>query len=43
MAYSQAPGGSRGSISNRGAMYQIDFTAVNAGKQIASSKRRVRW
>lgn len=24
-------------------VYQIDFTAVAAGKRIASTKRRVRW
>ena len=24
-------------------LYQIDFTAVAAGKRVASSKRRIRW
>mmetsp|Transcript_7894 Transcript_7894/g.11920 ORF Transcript_7894/g.11920 Transcript_7894/m.11920 type:complete len:603 (-) Transcript_7894:326-2134(-) len=27
----------------RSPVYQIDFTAVDAGKRIASSKRRIRW
>ena len=27
----------------RSPVYQIDFTAVDAGKRIASTKRRVRW
>jgi hypothetical protein len=24
-------------------LYQIDFTAVSAGKRVASTKRRMRW
>ena len=27
----------------RSPVYQIDFTAVDAGKRIASTKRRIRW
>lgn len=27
----------------RSPVYQIDFTAVDAGKRISSSKRRIRW
>lgn len=27
----------------RSSVYQIDFTAVDAGKRVASSKRRIRW
>lgn len=27
----------------RSPVYQIDFTAVDAGKRVASSKRRIRW
>ena len=32
-----------GSREVRSPVYQIDFTAVDAGKRIASTKRRVRW
>ena len=28
---------------SRTAIYQIDFSAVAAGKRVAASKRRIRW
>lgn len=31
------------SRTNNSPVYQIDFTAVDSGKRIASSKRRIRW
>ena len=38
MQQQQRPRGSGGPV-----LYQIDFTAVAAGKRVPSSKRRVRW